>query len=463
MKELRGFALSRFGWMAGLVWASCLLADCSTGAASLRLAHGIVHPVSSPALTNASLVIRDDRIAAVEPGEALQAVDETIDLRGAHVFPGLIAPTTVLGLVDIEGVRASRDTTEVGEFRPDVHAWVAVHPDSELIPVARANGYTHAQTVPLGGIVSGQSAVLRLDGWTIEDLAIRRAAGLHVFWPSFAMDVTPREGAGGGERAPSVEEQTRERERRVRRIEEFFADASAYLAAREAAGVGKAVVSIPGEATRRPDAGSFAVVPAWESMVPVLRGEVPVFLHADEVRQIRSAVEWAVGRKLRVVLAGGRDAWRIPEFLVKHGVPVAYHDVFTLPLRDVDPYDVHYAAPGSLAKAGVTVAFGAGTDRFGATGLRNVPYAAAQAVAFGMSAEEALRGLTLVPARMLGIADRVGSLEPGKEATLFVADGDILDIRTQVRRMWIAGREVSLDSRHTRLHDRYRSRPRNIR
>jgi imidazolonepropionase-like amidohydrolase len=424
------------------VWLLALGHADAVRGATLRLAQARLHPITGPVLTNASLLIRDGRIAALETGESGPPADETVNLAGAHVYPGLIAPTTVLGLVDIEGVRASRDTTEVGEFRPDLYAWMAVHPDSDLIPVARANGYTHVQTVPLGGVVSGQSAVLALSGWTIEDLAIRRTAGLHVFWPGFALDVTPREGAGNREGVKTPEEQARERDRKVRRIEEFFADAEAYATARKSGVAG------------------FQPVPAWEAMVPVLKGEVAVFLHADEVRQIRSAVEWAVRRRLRVVLAGGRDAWRLPELLVKHSIPVAYEDVFTEPLRDEDPYDVHFAAPGVLARAGVKVAFAGGSDRFGASNLRNVPYAAAQAVAFGMPREEALRGLTLHGAEMLGLQDRLGSLEPGKEASLFVADGDILDVRTRVIRMWIAGREASLESKHTRLYERYRGRPR---
>jgi imidazolonepropionase-like amidohydrolase len=170
-------------------------------------------------------------------------------------------------------------------------------------------------------------------------------------------------------------------------------------------------------------------------------------------------VEWVAKRKLKAAFAGARDAWRVADLLATNRIPVLFEHVFTQPARDTDPYDVHYVAPSILTRAGVKVSFTDGTDRFGASNVRNVPYAAAQAMAFGLSREEAIRGLTLYPAEALGVADRLGSLDPGKEASFFVADGDILDIRAQVKRLWIAGKEVSLESRHTRLYDKYRNRP----
>lgn len=433
-------ALKLSTWTKVWTTSTALLAACQVEATTLLLTNATLHPASSPALTNAALLVRDGRIAAVGPAAAGPA-DVTVDAAGLHLYPGLIAPVAALGLLEIDAVRATRDTTEVGEFTPDVYAWVAVHPDSELIPVARANGFTHAQATPLGGIVRGHSAVFALDGWTIEDVAVNKAAALHVTWPPFQVNLAPRHTAPRPEDWKSPEDQLKERDRRVKAIDDFFSDAEAYAKAKTAGGEG------------------FAIVPAWEAMLPALRGEVPLFLHADELRQIRSAVEWAARRKYRAVLAGGRDAWRCAELLATHQIPVVFEHVFTLPARDEDPYDVHFAAPAALAQAGVRVAFSDGTDRFGASNIRNLPYAAAQAAAFGLPADEALRGLTLYPAQALGVADRLGSLEPGKEATFFLADGDILDIRTNVKRLWIAGREVSLESRHTRLYERYRQRP----
>jgi imidazolonepropionase-like amidohydrolase len=403
----------------------------------------VLHSVHQAPITNASFVVRDGRFLSIQPAHRPDGIDREVDLGNLEVFPGLIATTTILGLVEIEGVRATRDTTEVGEFTPDVHAWVAVNPDSELIPVARANGITHAQVVPLGGVVSGHSAVIALSGWTIEDLAVQRSAALHVFWPSFGLDTTPRSAARNPNAWKSLEDQTRERDNRIRSIDAFFTEAQAYRRWKDA----------------HPDAPVASPVPAWEAMLPFLRGQYPLFLHADELRQIRSAVEWTARRQFKAVLAGGRDAWHLADLLAKHQIPVAYEHVFTLPPRDTDPFDVQFHAPKILAQAGVQVAFAGGTSRFGGSNLRNLPYDAAQAVAYGLSADQALRGLTLYPAEILGLAQRLGSIEPGKDATFFAATGHILDIRSQVKRMWIQGNETSLDSRHTRLYDRYRARP----
>ena len=421
--------------------ASALVATHTHGE-TLLLRNATLHPITGPAIPSGHLLVRDGKIVALGAGTPSESADKTIDLQGHHVFPGLIAPTTVLGLQEIDAVRATRDTTESGEYTPGVYSWKAVNPDSELIPVARANGYTHAQPIPVGGLVGGHSAVVTLTGWTIEDMAFRQDAGLHVNWPGFGLDTTPKDRAANKESWKSPEDQIKAREKRLRQIDDFFTEAEAYAKAKAA------------------NAPGFTVVPAWEALLPVLKKEVPLFLHANEMRQIRSALEWAARRQYRAVLAGGRDAWRVADLLATHKVPVVYEHVFTETLRDTEPYDVHFSAPAVLSKAGVEVSFSEGTDRFGASNVRNIPYAAAQARAFGLPVLEAHRGLTLYPARALGIADRIGTLEPGKDATFFVADGDILDLRAPVERMWIAGREVSLESRHTRLHDRYRQRPR---
>jgi imidazolonepropionase-like amidohydrolase len=362
-----------------------------------------------------------------------------VELKGQRVFPGLIAPTTVLGLLEIDALRATRDTTEVGEYSADVSAWIAVNPDSELIPVARANGYTHAHVIPGGGTVSGYSGLIQLDGWTIEDLAIKKTVALHLRWPGFGLDTSPR--PPGKEAGPSLEDQIRDRDRKLREIDSFFTEAAAYSEAKKVAKEG------------------FKTVPAWESMLPAIRKERPLWIHVNEARGIRSAAEWCVRRGFKAIIAGGRDAWREAAYLAEHRIPVAYEHVFTQPVRDTDPYDVHYSAAAALTKAGVLLAFSEGTDQFGASNIRNIPYAAAQARAFGLPYEDAVRGLTLNAARMLGVSDRLGSIEAGKEASLFVADGDVLDLKAKVTRMWIRGREIDLSSRHTRLYEKYRKRP----
>lgn len=432
--------MKRFSILGLALLGSCVALQTEAG--SILLRGGTVHTVSGPVFTNGSVLIQDQRIAAVGQ-EIREKADTTVELNGRHVFPGLIALTTSLGLLEIDGVRSTLDIAESGSYTPDVYSWVSVNPDSELIPVARANGVALFEPTPGGGILAGHSAAVATRGWTIEDMVLKKAAGLHLQWPSHGLDTTPKELSPNKERWKSVDDQIKERDKRLREITSFFDDAEAYARAKTNAA-----------------AGTFKMVPAWESLLPVIAGDEPVVLHADEAQQIQSAVEWGMRRKYKLVVAGGRDAWRLASFLSTNSIPVAFGHVFTSPPRDIDPYDVQYAAAGVLVQAGVRVAFSGAGERFGASNVRNTPYLAAQSVAFGMPRDAALRALTLEPARILGIADRVGTLEPGKDATLFIADGDILDIRTHVIRLWIAGEEVSLASKHTRLYERYRDRPR---
>lgn len=427
-----------------LWWLSALCAGMTAGAGAeptLLLTEAIVHTVSGAVLTNGQVLVEGATIREVGGALARQA-DQTISLRGLHLYPGLIAASSTLGLVEIEAARATRDTTEVGAFTPEVASWLAVNPDSELIPVARANGITHALVVPSGGVVAGRSGLVQLDGWTTEQMLVRGPAALHVYWPSAELDLTPRERLRDRSRFKSLEDQARERKVRARELDDFFLEALAYLKAKQAGEKG----------------GAFQPVPAWEAMLPFVRGELPVFVHADSVREIKAALAWAKERQLRLVLIDAREAWRVAAEIAQNQVPVIYSDVFTLPSSDDASYAVHFRAPGILHAAGVKLVFGMG-GRFESSSLRNLPYLAGQAVAFGLPEDVALRALTMNPAEVLGVAERIGSLQSGREATMFASDGPILDIRAQVKHLWIAGREVDLASRHTRLYERYRNRP----
>jgi len=420
----------------------------SASAQTILLQNVIVHTVSGEIFTNGGVLINGGKIEQVLDGKHPERIiaGKTIDLKGQHLYPGLIAVNTTLGLTEIEAVRATRDDVEVGDYIPDVQSWIAVNPDSELIPVARANGIAYFEPVPEGAIVSGQSGLLAMDGWTPEQMAIKKPAALHVFWPRMELDAGPWQGGGrrGGSGAggKSLDEQAKDRRAKVKAIGDFFDDAQAYARAKDAA-----VKS----STPAPEK-----IPAWEAMLPYVRGELPIVIHADEVRQIKSAVNWATTNKYKIILAGGRDAWMVADLLATNQVAVIFEHIFTQPARDTESYDAHFKAPEVLSKAGVQVVFGVGRDP---SFERNLPYVAAQAVAFGLPEAEALKGITLYPAQLMGVADRLGSIEPGKEATLLVCDGDILDIRSNVKQMWIAGKEVSLESRHTRLYEKYKNRP----
>ena len=412
----------------------------TSSAEALLLKGATVHTVSGVTITNGQVLVRDGKIATI--GRSVTAADaKEISLDGLHLYPGMIALNTDLGLAEIDAVRATLDIREVGEYTPDVYSWLAVNPDSELLPVARANGVSHFEPVPTGAVLAGQSGLMALDGWTTEQMVAKKSVALHIYWPSLNLDTTPKERSRDPRRWKSLEDQDKERKEKLRQIDDFFAEAKAYAKAKE-------------------NGKDFQIVPAWEAMLPVVRGETPVTIHADETRQIRAAVLWASTNGVKAILADALDAWRVPDLLATNNVPVIFNHVFTQPQRETDGYAINFSAPLVLSKAGVKVALSGGGGPGGNGSLvKNLPYAAAQAVAFGLPADEGLKAITLYPAQIAGVADRLGSIEVGKEATFFAADGDILDIRTNVKRMWIGGKEVSLESRHTRLYEKYRNRP----
>jgi imidazolonepropionase-like amidohydrolase len=299
--------------------------------------------------------------------------------------------------------------------------------------------------VPQGGVVAGVSALIALDGWTSEQMTIKRPVALHVYWPGMELDTRPKEQFKEAAKFKSLEDQAKERQTKLKALDDFFLEARAYAKARAANAAG--------------GRSDFAVNPPWEAMLPVVSGEIPIMVHAEDIRQIKAAVIWAQTNNYKIVIVGGRDAWQVAELLAARKVPVIYEFTFNLPAYDYNSYDVNFRAPEVLRQAGVTVAFSSGADSFHAAMARNLPYAAAQSVAFGLPESEALKALTLYPARLLGVDQRLGSIEAGKEATLFVSDGNILDIRAKVKRIWIAGKEVSVESRHTRLYEKYKNRP----
>jgi imidazolonepropionase-like amidohydrolase len=435
-----------------LLAASAVLQVPSATAETLLLTGATVHTISGETFSPGQVLLKDNQIIAV--GKTVSANGaKTIDLTGQHLYPGMIALDTMLGLMEIGAVRATQDSTEVGEFTPDVQSWIAVNPDSELIPVTRANGIAYFEPVPQGGLVPGQSGLVAVEGWTSEQRTFKKPIALHLFWPAMTLDLTPRE-AGGGRRGgrgrsegpKSLEEQAKDRRAKLRELDDFFGEAKAYAKAKAAAGTQSHV--LPAE-----------LVPAWEAMLPYVRGDLPIMIHADEIRQIKTSVEWATTNHYKMILAGGRDAWMAADLLASNKVPVIYEATYEMPSRDSESYDVHFKAPQVLHKAGVQVAFGMPLESMSGPNTRNLPYEAAQAMAFGLPEDEALKGLMLYPAQFAGVADRLGSIEPGKEATLLASDGDILDIRSNVKHLWVDGKEVNLESRHTKLYDKYKDRP----
>jgi imidazolonepropionase-like amidohydrolase len=392
-----------------------------------------IHPVSGPSIEPGTIVFEAGRITALGPAGGVPVPDgaERVEGAGRHVYPGLIDPATTLGLTEVSSVRGTVDTREVGRINPGGRAQVAFQPESELLPVTRSNGVLVAGVTPTGDLLAGQAAAMTLDGWTWEEATLRAPIGMVVHWPGMLLV----RGEGTNE-----ERQKENREAQLRLLRQAFADARAYRAAKAAGGAG------------------FVPDVRWEGMLPVLDRRVPLFVNAEEIHQIEAAVAFARAEDLRLVVIGGYDAPAAAELLRRHDVPVIVSAIHRLPRRRGDPYDAAYTVPARLHAAGVRFAIANG----GTWNERNLPYAAATAAAYGLPADRALHAITLGAAEILGIADRVGSLEPGKDATLIVTTGDPLEQATQVTQAWIGGRAVDLDDRQKTLFAKYREKYRRL-
>lgn len=434
---MRVFILCALCLAASTLQAQSFHIPAPPQARPIVLVNATIHTVSGPTLQNASLRFADGLIEAVG-AEVSRADAEVIDLQGRHVYPGIIAANSALGLVEIPAVRATVDDVEVGPINPNVRAQVAMNPDSDLIPVARADGVLGALIVPgagQGGIVAGLSAFAQLDGWTWEDLTLAAPVAMHVYWPG--QNFPPW-------LPPALIQQAREAARQqIAALERAIVDARAYQRARDA------------QALERVDL-------RWEAMAPVLRGELPVFFHADTVSQMREALAFARREDLRAVIVGGQEAARMIDELRAARVAVILTGTHRLPLHRWEAYDAPFTVAAELHAAGIPFAIAGPGGARGSSNERTLAFQAATAVAHGLPREEAIRAITLYPARILGIGDRLGSIEPGKLATLIVVDGDPLDIRSTVERAWIGGREIDLSSRHTRLYDKFREKYRQL-
>jgi imidazolonepropionase-like amidohydrolase len=427
-----------------LVLAAALgLASAAPAAENVvAITGGRIVTVSGPVIERGTIVVQGGKIAAVGADVAVPEGATVVDAGGKTVYPGLIDALTTLGLTEIGSVAGSVDVSETGDVNPHARAWIAIHPHSELIPVARANGVTAALAAPQGGLVSGQSALIRLAGSTPDALAVKQPAALHVVYPTgraaFELSRIFEE-----PELKTFEERQKEKKRNqekaLLRLRDLLEEAKAHAAGLEAA--------------RRGGAPPPLADLRLEALAPAARGELPVVIRADAEDEIRGAVDFATERGLKLIVAGGLEAWRVTDLLKQKDVAVLVN-VDRLPRRESDPYDAAYANPAALAQAGVRFAI-VSDD---ASQVRNLPYEAAMARAFGLPADAALRAITLSPAEIFGVADRMGSLEVGKDANLFLATGDVMDHRTEVTHVFIDGVAQSLETRHTRLYQEFKDR-----
>jgi len=397
--------------------------------------------VSGADIENGSIVIRDGKIEAVGTSVNVPAGAQSIDGHGLSVYPGMIDAGTSMGLVEVpQGASGTVDTSEVGEFNPNSRAIIAVNPHSAHIGVARVEGITNVVSAPTGGLISGQATLINLLGTSPKEMAVVPNAALVINYP--------RLGGGGGGGFGGFQPQVNladaltAGERQLEQIRKMLRDGEAYGRARDAYAKDS---SLP-----RPD-----INVVLEALVPYVRGQQPVIFRADREAEIRGAIKFAEEMKLKPIILGGDDAWKVASLLKEKNVPVILTGIFGLPGREDDPYDVLYESASKLQQAGVRFCISSGDPGAEA---RNLPMYAGMASAYGLSKADALKAVTLYPAQIMNVADRLGSIEVGKMANLVVTDGDLLEIRTHIHYLFIDGRKVQLTSRHTELNDAFKDR-----
>jgi imidazolonepropionase-like amidohydrolase len=402
--------------------------------AVMAITNATIHPVTRPTIERGTVLIRGGRIEAVGADVRVPAGASVVDAAGAHVYPGFINARTTLGLSE-PGPRGFDDVNEMLDLNPQLRTHVAYHAASDAIPVARANGVTTVAIAPGGGLLGGQVGVMNLDGWTWEEATVKPNVGITFNFPSLGGG-GGRGGFGGGRGGQqpdrTFEDIKRERDRRLDDIMRLFDQARAYAKA---------------GADRKTD---------WtlESLVPVVERRLPLIVNAAREQDIKDAVAFAERAKVNIVISGGAEAGLVAPLLKDKGVPVILGNTLTLPSREDMFHAASYQLAGELAQAGVKVAFSTGDN----ANVRLLPYNAAMSVAWGMSREDALKALTINAAEILGVADRIGSIEAGKDANLFVVKGDPLEIRTEVTHVFIGGTDVPLANKHQALYEKYMAR-----
>jgi imidazolonepropionase-like amidohydrolase len=411
----------------------------------VALTHAKIFTLAGPAIENGTLVIRDGKIAAVGANVEVPAGAQVIDAKGLQIYPGLFDPITQMGMSEISAVNATVDTTETGAYNPDVVAATAVFPSSEHIPVTRASGITEVLAVPdsggfdtrgSSGVIGGQASAINLAGWTINEMLIKRSVAMVISWPDIetrSFDFT----TFSIKNKPFTEAK-QDYEKQVNELADYLDRARHYA---QAMGHG-------GPADYQRDL-------KLEAMAPVIRGQLPVLVFADRARDIRNAIEFCDKQKLKMILAGGAEAYKVKDLLRSKGIPVILRPTLTLTIDEDDAYDRLLSQPAELAAAGVKFALGSFDNSF----ARRLGQQAANAVAYGLPYDEALKAVTIYPAEIFGVADQVGTLETGKLANIIVTNGDPLEIATDVKFLFIKGQQTSMDNRHQRLYEKYLNRP----
>jgi imidazolonepropionase-like amidohydrolase len=441
------------------VWFSLLIAHCllltafgqNDGseqnvlgkAGTFAITNARIVTVSGTPIENGTIVIQNGKIAAVggAANVSIPAGAERIEGRGLSIFPGMIDAGTNMGLVEIgQGVPGSVDLNESGDFNSNARAILAIHPHSTHVNVTRVNGITTVMSFPRGGVISGQSAVINLWGSTQDEMAVVPTFGLVINFPRAT--TTTGFNPATGPQTVDFNEAVRRRDQQLNDLKKLFKDAENFARVKEAYARDK---TLPPPVTDL----------KMEGLVPYVRGEKPIIFIAERDRDIRGVVKFVEETRVKGIILGGQEAWKVADGLKKNNIAVIYTNIYNLPVQTDDDYDYLFSAPAKMAQAGIKFCISTGNS---GPDVRDLPYQAGLAGAYGLAREEALKAVTLYPAQILGIADRLGSIEVGKTANIVVADGDILEPRTNIKHLFINGRMLPLTSRHTDLFDAFKDR-----
>jgi len=454
MRDQRSKAFSAALRLSGLTLAFLLTAHCllltvsaqndgseqnQTGkAGTFAIMNAKIVTVSGSTIDNGTVLIQNGKIAAVGPVVQLPGGTEKIDAKGLTVYPGMIDAATNMGLAEISlGVPGSVDVAETGTMNANAKAIKGINPHSTHINITRVNGLTTVMSFPTGGMIAGQAAVINLNGSTQDEMAVIREYGLVVNYPRLSTF------SGFGGRQPiDLSEAVKRRDAQLDELKKMFTDAANYARAREASARDRTLPFTPDDQ-------------ALDAMLPYIRGERPVLFLAERERDIRSAAKFAAEMKLKGVIIGGQDAWKAADVLKANNISVIYTNIYQLPVRDDDAYDYLYEGPAKMQAAGIKYCISTGND---GPEVRDLPYHAGLAAAFGLSKDDALRSVTLYAAQVLGIDDKLGSIDVGKVANIVVTDGDLLQPTTNIKYEFINGRLLPLTSRHTDLFDSFKDR-----
>ena len=409
------------------------------------ITHAKIFTLAGSAIEDGTVVFRDGRITAVGAGIEIPAGAQVTDAKGLQVYPGIFDSITQMGLREIGAVSASVDSTETGNYNPDVVAATAVSPSSEHIPVTRAAGITEVLAVPGSGgfdsggsnsVIGGQASAIHLAGWVIDEMLIKKSAAMVIRWPE--IETQTFDFATFSRKEKPYTEAKQEYDKQVNEITDWLERARHYAQAMEKGSPAKYDRDLK-----------------LEALAPVVRRELPVLVFADRAREIRNAVEFCEKQELRMILAGGAEAYKVKDLLRSKGVPVILRPMLTLPPDEDDPYDRLLSQPAELAAAGVKFAIASFDNSF----ARRLGQNAANAVAHGLPYDEALKAVTIYPAQIFGLGDQIGTIEQGKLANLIVTNGDPLELTTDVKYLFIRGQLTSMENRHLRLYEKYLKRP----